>query len=85
MTDLTVDASVWVAAADRRDAFHQERRDLLSAALVEGVKIIVPAFAAVEVACALARKLQSSARGRQLENDVLSSSPVHEIRWTGLS
>jgi hypothetical protein len=34
LTDLTVDASVWMAAADQRDAFHQESRDLLSAATV---------------------------------------------------
>jgi predicted nucleic acid-binding protein len=78
-TDLTVDASVWVAAADRRDAFHQESRDLLSVAMVEGVKIVIPAFAAVDVACALARKLRSAARGRQLASDILSSSPVYEI------
>jgi predicted nucleic acid-binding protein len=83
MTDLTVDASVWVAAADQRDAFHLESRDLLSAAMIEGVKIIVPAFAAVEVACALARKLQSAARGRQLASEVLSSSPVREIPVDG--
>lgn len=76
MTDLTVDASVWVAAADRRDAFHEESRVFLAAVAVEGVQIVVPAFAAVEVACALARKLQGTAIGRRLADDVLSSSSV---------
>jgi predicted nucleic acid-binding protein len=83
VTDLTVDAGVWVAAADQRDTFHQESRSLLAAGMVEDIQIIVPAFAAVEVACALARKLQSAARGRQIASDVLSSSPVHEIPVDG--
>jgi len=78
MTDLTVDASVWVAAADRRDAFHEESRSFLAAVVVEGVQIIVPAFATIEVACALARKLQGAAIGRRLAHDVLSSSSALE-------
>ena len=57
MTDLTVDASVWVAAADQRDAFHEESRNFLAAVAVEGLEIVVPAFVIAEVACALARKL----------------------------
>ena len=81
MTDLTVDASVWVAAADHADVFHSESRDFLAAVALEGAQIVVPEFAIVEVACALARKLQSTARGRYLATDVLSSvvrRPVDE-------
>jgi predicted nucleic acid-binding protein len=79
MTDLTVDASVSVAAADQRDAFHEESRDFLSVVAVEGLQIVVPAFAAVEVACALARKLQSTAQGRQLASDVMLAASVHQL------
>jgi predicted nucleic acid-binding protein len=87
MTDLTVDASVWVAAADQRDAFHEESRSFLAAVAVEGLEIVVPEFAVVEVACALARKVTSTARGRQLARDILSSALVdrHPVDETLLS
>lgn len=56
MTDLTIDASVWVSAADPRDAFHDESETFLAAVELEGLGLVVPAFAKVEVACAFARK-----------------------------
>jgi len=31
MTDATVDASIWIAAADPADVFHQESRTFLAA------------------------------------------------------
>ena len=78
MPDLTVDASVWIAAAEQRDAFHEESRSFLAAVAVEGLRIVVPAFAVVEVACALPRKVSGTARGRELANDILSSANIDQ-------
>ena len=76
MTDLTVDASVWVAAADPRDAFHIESETFLAAIEPQGVRVVVPAFTRIEVACALARKLQSPALGRRLSEQVMALSVI---------
>ena len=74
--DLTVDASVWVAAADPLDAFHQESQSFLVAVEVAGLRLNVPAFAAVEIACALARKRRNPAGARRLAEDVLRVAGV---------
>lgn len=76
MTDLTVDASVWVAAADPRDAFHAESETFLAAIEPQGLRVVVPAFTRIEVACALARKLQSPAQGRRLSEQVMALSVI---------
>lgn len=47
---LTIDASVWIAAADVTDRFHQPSRDLLRKVIAEGIAVIQPAFARTEVA-----------------------------------
>ena len=72
MMDLTVDASVWVAAADPGDAFHAESETFLEAIEPQGLRVVVPAFTSIEVACALARKLQSPALGRRLSEQVMA-------------
>jgi predicted nucleic acid-binding protein len=79
MSDLTVDASVWVAAADPNDRFYDESQNFLAGVQVSGDRIVLPAFARVEVACALARKLGNPLRARQLSNDVMALSVVEHV------
>jgi predicted nucleic acid-binding protein len=76
MADLTVDASVWIAAADPRDAFHAESETFLAAIEPQGFRVVVPTFTRIEVACALARKLQSAALGRRLSEQVMTLSVI---------
>lgn len=68
--DFTVDASVWVAAANDTDAFDAESSVFLAAVVADESRLIVPAFAVVEVACALARKFHNAPRGRRMGHDV---------------
>lgn len=78
MSALTVDASVWIAAQDPGDVFCQQSRAFLTKAVVNGVVIHVPAYARVEVACALARKLRHAAGGRTLADQILATANVQE-------
>jgi predicted nucleic acid-binding protein len=71
---LAIDASVWVAALDESDAFHDESQTFLAATAVEGARLIIPEFAVAEVACALARKLRSPVTARRLTQDILHAS-----------
>lgn len=66
MTSLVVDANVWVSAADRRDEFCETSRAFLRELVESGSTIHLPAHARLEVACALARRLRRSDRGREL-------------------
>ena len=68
---LTIDASVWIAAADPSDKFHSESRALLRRVVMDRLPVAVPAFAVTEVACALARRLRDGAQGRQLTHALL--------------
>jgi len=78
-TDLTVDASVCVAGADPSDAFHQVSRAFLAAITLEGLRLIVPAFAVAEIACALARKRRNPIVARMLAQEILLMSGVTEV------
>ena len=80
MTALVVDASVWVSAADTGDRFCESSRGFLTAAASRRVPIAVPTFVQVEVACALARRLQDAEAGRGLSLAVLRSlaTEVHD-------
>ena len=80
MTTLVVDASVWVAAADYSDRFWETSRCFFTAAAEQDIRIAVPAFAGVEVACALARRKRDEHTGRKLSADILQSlaSEVHD-------
>ena len=71
MTVLVVDASVWVAAAESNDRFWGKSRDFLTAATKSDITVAVPAYAELEVACALARRLRDSRAGRHLCEEVL--------------
>jgi predicted nucleic acid-binding protein len=75
---LTIDANVWVAAADRNDEFYMVSRTFLLAVARQQLRIYLPAFAHIEIACALARRRRNAAAGERLANALLvSASVVH--------
>ena len=76
---LVVDANVWVAAADPGDEFHAASRRFLIAAARQGLRIFLPAYARVEMACALARRRQNAAAGRILANALAESPYVVQV------
>jgi predicted nucleic acid-binding protein len=78
MTTIVVDASVWVAAADPRDPFHELSRTFLRRLIAEHCPIVLPAFARVEIACALARRLHHPGRARALA-DALVAAPMVRV------
>jgi len=78
MIATAVDASVWIAAQDPADPFCAPSREFLSCAVAAGVLIHVPAFARVEVACALARKLRKSLQAERLANLVFTTANAKE-------
>lgn len=76
MTLLVVDASVWVSAADATDAFSQPSRGFLADIARRATPIALPDFAELEVACALARRLDDAGSGRDLAARMLRSPLV---------
>lgn len=78
MSAATVDASVWIAAQDSSDIHCLDSRAFLSKALAIKTIIHVPAYALVEVACALARRLRDGAKGRLLAQTILSAANARE-------
>lgn len=66
MSAVVVDASVWIAAQDSADPFCASSRLFFSQVVATGVLIHVPAFARVEVGCALARKLRNPLQAERL-------------------
>ena len=78
MTPLVVDASVWVAAADRSDGVSDASRAFLQSVARRRVPVVIPAFARVEIACALARRLRDPRRARRLATGLLRSPVVAE-------
>ena len=76
---LTVDASVWVAAADRSDPFCAASREFLAGVARQGRRVYLPSFAWVEIACALARRTQDPAAGRRLAEALLASPLVVRV------
>lgn len=78
MTEVAVDASVWIAAQDPGDPFCTRSRLFFSHLVAAGITIHVPTFARVEVACALARKLRNPEQGERLANLVLTTAGAKE-------
>jgi len=76
---LTIDASVWIAAADATDKFHQPSRGLLRKVVTDGIAVIQPSFGRTEVACALARRLRDGAQGQQLTHSLMNRMVTSEI------
>lgn len=80
---LTIDANVWVSAADRTDVLNRPSRQFLAAAARQHLPIYLPTFAWLEIACALARRRQDAARGQQLASMVLNSPHVMRVQLDG--
>lgn len=78
MSAVAVDASVWVAAQDPSDPRSAASRLFFSHAMAAGVVIHVPAFALVEVACALGRKLRDGAKGQRLANLIFDTTAAKQ-------
>lgn len=76
---VTVDASVWVAAADPADRFCADSRAFFGAVVRDTLPIHVPALARVEIACALGRRLGDGRRGRMLAAAMLDGPLVQEV------
>lgn len=76
---LTIDANVWVAAADHADGFYEPSRSFLMSAARQRLSIYLPAFAWVEIACALARRRQDGEAGRRLTNTLLDSPQIIRV------
>ncbi|MDB6140895.1 MAG: Ribonuclease VapC, partial [Verrucomicrobiaceae bacterium] len=79
MSGVTVDASVWIAAQDATDPFSASSRAFLLKILTIDEPIHVPAYARVEVACALARKLRNALKGQKLTDGALTTADVWEV------
>jgi predicted nucleic acid-binding protein len=80
---LTIDASVWVSAADRADAFNLTSRHFLAGAMRRQLPIYLPSFAWLEIACALARRRRDAVQGQRLANLVLTSPYVSPVQFDG--
>jgi len=78
MSAVAVDASVWTAAQDVGDPCCTRSRGFLAHVVATGTIIHVPAYARVEVACALARRLRSATKGQRLANLVLAAANANE-------
>jgi len=76
MSGVTVDASVWVAAAELSDSYCAQSRAFLAAVVRRGVRVSAPAFARLEVACALARRRRDAAMARRLTDSALAPNRV---------
>jgi predicted nucleic acid-binding protein len=70
---LTLDASVWVAALDPRDRFHEASAAFLRAVVERGLSLVGPAFVVVETACAMARRTQDAGAGRRVHDELLAN------------
>lgn len=76
MKTLVIDASVWVSAADGSDELSEVSREFLSLVVESELPIALPAFAELEIACALARRLRDARLGRYLARRMLESPLV---------
>lgn len=80
---LTIDTSVWVAAADRRDLFYAASREFLREVMRQRQRIFIPAFARLEIACALARRTHNPVTGQILADALLDTGIVVEVPLDG--
>ncbi len=78
MSKLVVDASVWIATQDTSDIFSKSSRLFLNDILNKNITVHVPAFARVEVACALARRIRDAQKAVHLTNKLFNAVDVKE-------
>lgn len=79
MSSVVLDASVLISAAEPADCFHGQSRALLTELVKRSVGIHVPAFAVVEISCALARRLGDPVAARTLAIGGLSAIRATEL------
>ncbi len=75
---ITIDASVWTALFEPKDAFHIATVTFLRECERRHVELFTPSLAMVETACAMARRLKDSAKGLAVARS-LQAIPV--LRW----
>lgn len=78
MTAVVVDASVWVASVDGKDAAQARCQEFFMAVVRQGIPIVVPALARIEVSCALARLLCDEVSACEI-TEQLFSPPIREV------
>jgi predicted nucleic acid-binding protein len=76
---LVVDADVWVSAADPTDSRSASSRVFLQAVMRLRQRVVIPALAQLEVACALSRRLRSAARGLSLAQRLHQSQLITSL------
>jgi predicted nucleic acid-binding protein len=70
---LIVDAGVWVSAADPADEFSARSRTFLTVVVDRELRVAVPDLCTVEVACALARRLDDVQAARTLADGLFGA------------
>jgi Predicted nucleic acid-binding protein, contains PIN domain len=75
---ITIEASVWTAFFEPKDAFQLESVAFLRECERRRLEMSVPALAIVETACAMARRPQDGAKGLAVARS-LQAIPV--LRW----
>ncbi|MHB9148526.1 MAG: PIN domain-containing protein [Thermoleophilia bacterium] len=83
MSAVTVDASVWVAAADASDPRCDVSRTFLAEVGRRGFRLVVPAIVLVEVGCALARRSRDAEGARRLTQATLAPDFVSYVPVDG--
>jgi len=75
---ITIDASVWMAFFEPKDAFHMESVAFLRECERRRVEMFAPSLAIVETACAMARRQRDGAKGLAVARS-LQAIPI--LRW----
>ena len=78
---ITIDASVWTAFFEPKDAFHVESVAFLRECERRRVEMFAPSLAIVETACAMARRQQDGDKGLAVARS-LQAIPV--LRWVDM-
>ncbi|MHB0981100.1 MAG: PIN domain-containing protein [Thermoleophilia bacterium] len=83
MSAVTVDASVWVAAADASDPHCDVSRAFFAEVTHRELRLVVPSIALVEVGCALARRSRDTLHARRLTQAMLAPDLVNHVSVDG--
>ena len=79
MRPLVVDANVWVSAADPTDTRSASSRMFLQSVIRLRQRVIIPALAQLEVACALSRRWRSAAKELSLARRLHRSKLITQL------
>lgn len=83
MSAVTVDASVWAAAADASDPHCDVGRAFFAEVAHRELRLVVPSIALVEVGCALARRSRDTLHARRLTQAMLAPDFVGYVAVDG--